>query len=153
MNIRYAETDHDIIAIHRFLCVVMGPTLPGRIDHKDSATEVWRVVKEDVALMAIDGDALVGTIGLVRPAWWWNTKITFLANRWLACLPGTKALLPLMREARAIAKASELELHIFDENEGRLLIFNKNEKRHVLRINPAIDDANLADADAAVVAH
>jgi hypothetical protein len=142
VTIRYAETDADIIAIHRFLCVVMGPTLPGPIGAKESATEVWRVVKHDLALMAMKDDRLVGTIGIVRPTWWWNTSLPFLANRWLACLPGSHAILPLLREATAIAIASKLELHIFDENKGRITIFNRSEKRHVFRKR-----ANLPDPD------
>lgn len=129
ITIRYAETDADVVAIHGFLCVVAGPTLPGDIDPKDSATEVWRVVNHDVALMAIKDDRLVGTIGIVSPRWWWNSKLSFLANRWLFTLPGSKSLMPLMREAVGIAKASDLELHIFDETKGRLLIFNKSKKR------------------------
>lgn len=135
--VRYAESDDDVVAIHRFLCVVAGPTLPGSIDPKDSATEVWRVVNHDVALMAMRDDRLVGTIGIVNPPFWWNTKIKFLANRWCHALAGAGALLPLLREATAIAKASNLELHVFDEAKGRLIIFNKSKSRqgsrHVLR--------------------
>lgn len=134
--VRYAETDADVVAIHGFLCVVAGPTLPGAIDPKDSATEVWRVVNHDVALMALREDTLVGTIGLVNPEFWWNQKIKFLANRWFFTLPGAGAGKPLLKEARAIATSSGLELHIFDENRGRLLIFNKSKNRansHVLR--------------------
>lgn len=127
--IRYAQTDDDVIAIHRFLCVVAGPTLPGPIDPKDSATEVWRVCNHDVAIMAIRGDMLVGTIGLTKPSFWWNGRIGFLANRWFFCLPGAHAGKPLLKEAKAIAVATEVELHVFDETKGRLVIFNKSEKR------------------------
>lgn len=134
--IRYAQTDEDVVAIHGFLCIVAGPTLPGDIDPKDSALEVWRVVNHDVALMAMRGDRLVGTIGIIRPKYWWNTKLGFLANRWLFTLPHTRSAKPLLKEAKAIARASELELHIYDENRGRLVILNKSPKRvlsHVLR--------------------
>jgi hypothetical protein len=130
-EIRYAQTDADVIAIHQFLCVVAGPSLPGAIDAKDSATEVWRIVNHDVALMAMKDDVLVGTLGLISPAFWWNTKIKFLANRWFFALPGSRAAKPLLKEARAIAAASELELHIFDENRGRLMIFNRSKKRQM----------------------
>jgi len=133
IEIRYAQTDNEVIAIHGFLCVVAGPTLPGPIDPKDSATEVWRVVNHDVALMAIKDDKVVGTIGLVRPQFWWNSKINFLANRWFFTLPGSGSAKPLLAEAKTIAKASDLELHIYDENRGRLLILNKSKKRHVPR--------------------
>lgn len=130
LTIRYAESDADVVAIHRFLCVVAGPTLPGPIDPKDSATEVWRVVYEDVAVMALDGDKLVGTIGLIRPLSWWNNKVPFLANRWYFALPGMGAGRALLKEAIGIAVASDLELHIFDETKQRLKIFNKSKNRN-----------------------
>lgn len=134
--IRYAQTDADVVAIHGFLCVVAGPTLPGPIDPKDSAIEVWRVVNHDVALMAMRGELLVGTLGIVRPPFWWNSKLHFLANRWFFALPGSGAGKLLLREGAAIAAASELELHIHDEAKGRLVILNKSKNRghhHVLR--------------------
>lgn len=128
ITIRYAETDAEVIAIHGFLCVVAGPTLPGPIDPKDSSLEVWRVVNHDVALLAMRGDLLVGTIGLVRPKFWWG-KVHFLANRWFFALPGSGAGKPLLDEAIAIARSSDLELHVFDETKGRLKIFNKSKNR------------------------
>ncbi len=130
ISIRYAESDADIVAIHRFLCVVAGPTLPGPIDHRDSATEVWRVVNEDVALMAMNDDGLmVGTMGITQAPFWWNRRVRFLANRWFFTIPGSRAAKPLLKEAGNIAKASELELHIFDERRGRLTIFNRSKMR------------------------
>jgi len=134
--VRYAESDDDVIAIHRFLCVVAAPGLPGPIDGQDSAREVWRVVTHEVALMAIADGRLVGTLGLVRAPFWWNNKLAFLANRWFFALPGSHAGKPLLKEARAIARESELELHIFDERRERLMIYNKSKNRgaaHVLR--------------------
>lgn len=138
IEVRYAETDTDVVNIHRFLCVVAGPGLPGPIDHKDSAVEVWRVINHEVALVAIDDDNnLVGTMGIVQVPFWWNAKVRFLANRWFFTLPGSRAAKPLLKEARKIAQASELELHIFDERRERLVIFNKSKMRqeanHVLR--------------------
>lgn len=129
ISVRYASGDDDVVAIHRFLCVVAGPKLPGPIDGPASATEVWRVVNHDVALVAMEDDKIVGTIGLVCPEFWWNPKLRFLANRWFFALPGKKAGRPLLAEARAIAEASDLELHIIDEARGRLSIFNKNRLR------------------------
>lgn len=127
------EGDPDVVAIHQFLCVVAGPTLPGPIDPRLSATEVWRVVNHDIALMAMRGDNLVGTIGLVRPQFWWG-KVHFLANRWWFALPSIGAGKALLKEAIAIAVASELELHIIDENKERLKIFNKSKLRQIARI-------------------
>lgn len=131
MTIRYAETDADVVLIHRFLCIVAGPQLPAKIDPKKSIEEVWRVVSDDVALMAITDSAIIGTIGLVKAEHWWG-DLGFLANRWFFAIPGSGAWRPLLREAKAIAKASELELHIISEDRGKIAIFNRT-KRHVLR--------------------
>lgn len=86
--------------------------------------------------MAIRGDMLVGTIGLTKPSFWWNPKIGFLASRWFFCLPESCAGKPLLKEAKAIAVATGVELQIIDEAKGRLVIFNKSHNRaksHVLR--------------------
>ena len=133
--IRYAKSDEDVVAMHRFLCIVVGPTLPGQIDAKDSVEEVWRCTNHDVALMAMRGPLLVGTLGIIQPSAWWNRKEKFLANRWLTTIPGSRTLLPLIREGVAIAVASKLELHIYDETKERLVIFNKNPLRQAARAN------------------
>src|SRR5437868_1757616 len=90
VEIRYAQTDQDVIHVHQYLCVVAGPTLPGPIDPQASATEVWRCATQDVVLMAMVGDRLVGTLGLVKPPFWWNPSLGFLANRFFFVLPGEK---------------------------------------------------------------
>lgn len=125
---RYAQSDQDIVAIHQFLLVVAGPTLPGPVDAQKSAIEVWRVTTNDVALMAICDDKLVGTLGLICPTHWWS-DLKFLANRFFFCLPGSQAWKPLLKEARAIAVASDMELHVYSEQRGKITIFNKNINR------------------------
>lgn len=130
IQIRYATTDDDCIAVHRFLLVVTAGTLPGHVDGKDSAVEVWRCAQHDVVLMAVNNDnLLVGTLGLIKPPFWWNTKLGFLANRFFFTIPGSRSAKPLLREAKAIAVATGVELHIFDENKGRLVIFNRSPLR------------------------
>lgn len=135
LSLRYAQTDDDIIAIHRFLCVVAGPTLPGPIDPAESIGEIERVVKHDCALMAIKDDRLVGSFGIIRPKCWWG-KVHFLVNRWFFALPGMGAGKLLLKEARAIAEASALELHVFDEAKERYVIFNRNPRRDARDFNP-----------------
>lgn len=155
--IRYAESDDDIINIHRFLLAVAAPTLPGPVDPVLSIHEVWRVVTHEVALMAIRDDKLVGTLGIIQASHWWG-KVGFWANRWFFTLPGSRAGKPLLAEAKKIAVGTEMELQIFDENGGRIRVFNKSSRRSnadVLRqhvhhaANPAAADG---DVDAAVVA-
>jgi hypothetical protein len=129
ITIRYAESDADVIAIHAFLCIVAGPRLPAEIDPKDSATEVWRVAHQEVAIMAMREDKLIGTIGLVCPSFWWNSKVKFLVNRWAFAIPGAGAWKPLLREARQIGVSSNMEVHIISEERGSILILNKHANR------------------------
>ena len=138
ITIRYAETDADVIAIHQFLVIVAGPDLPGPIDAHDSAVGVWQSATYDVALMAMKDDKLVGTLGLCQNSFWWNTKIRFLANRFFFTLPESHAARPLLKEGIAIAKASNLEFHVYDERKGRLLIFNRHPARK--NHNPHLDN-------------
>lgn len=128
IEVRYAVSDQDIVDIHRFLCVIAGPKLPGAIDPKDSIEEVWRVVKDEVAVMAFHNNELVGTLGLINPKFWWG-KVWFLASRWMFAIPGSRAWKPMLREAKAIAIAADLECHIISEDRGKVLILNKSRLR------------------------
>lgn len=127
-TIRYASTDDEVIAIHKFLCVVSHGTLPGKLDPIKSMHEVWRVANQDVALMAMQGDVMVGTLGLINPEFWWG-DLKFLVNRWFFCLPGYGAGRLLLAEAEAIANGSNMECHIYDEKKGRIVILNRSPLR------------------------
>lgn len=126
--IREAKGDNDVVTIHGFLCITMGPVLPGPIDPTDSATEVWRVVNQEAALMVLRGDKLIGTLGIIQPKFWWG-KGHFFTNRWFSVLPGFGAGKLLLREATAIAKASGMEFLLADEGRGRITILNKSPER------------------------
>lgn len=128
IEVRYAASDQDVVDIHRFLCVIAGPKLPGAIDPKDSITEVWRICHDEVALMAFRGDELVGTMGLALLKQWWG-NVRFLGNRFFFCIPGSRAWKPLLKEARAIAVASEVECIIASEERGKITILNKSRLR------------------------
>lgn len=141
LTVRFAEGDGDVIAIHGFLVATMMPLLPYDIDAQNSAVEVWRVVNKECALMALDGDLLVGTIGIVKAPLWWAKDRFFLANRWLSVLPDSGALRPLIHEAVSFAKGlagpddpGGLELHIYDEQAGRITILNRHPRRR--DVNP-----------------
>lgn len=101
--------------------------------------------------MAVRDDDLIGTIGLICPEHWWG-KSKFLANRWFFILPGSGAGRPLLREAKAIAVASDLELHIISEERGKILILNKSEYRNVLRQH-GDHQATVVHHDATRLAH
>lgn len=102
--------------------------------------------------MAIRDDKLVGTIGIVKIPHWWARDRYFLANRWLAVLPGADALHQLIHAAVTFAKGlatpddpGGLELHVYDEQKGRITIFNRHPRRR--DINPIFTPVA---ADAAV---
>lgn len=150
VEVRFAQSDQDVINIHLFLCAIAGPMLPGPINPQKSIEEVWRVVSDEVALMAIEDDRLIGTMGIVRPGFWWG-DLHFLVNRWLFAIPGSKAWRPLLKEALAIASASELELHIISEERGKVLILNKSKLRgsHVLRQRNRSEESRHREAGVA----
>jgi hypothetical protein len=127
--IRYAETDDDVIAIHRFLLVVAEPAMRCPVDAKDSLLEIIRVAKDEVALMAIKGGMLVGTLGLIAPTWWYNTKCRFMADRWHFVLPEYRhgeVDRALMAEVLKIASQAGLEFidqgKIRERNGAKLLM-------------------------------
>ena len=97
--------------MHRFLLVVARPALLCPINPIKSLNEIIRVTKEEVALMAMRGDTLVGTMGLIRPVWWYGDD-AFLTDRWNFCVDGEKhggAGQMLDNEAKAIAAAAGLK--------------------------------------------
>ncbi len=97
-----------MVAIHRFLLWVAKPAMQCPVNGVKSLQEVIRVVHEEVAIMVMIGDALVGTMGLVNPVWWYGDE-GFLTDRWHFVLPqydGTPISQALMDEAIKIAKGA-----------------------------------------------
>lgn len=97
--------------MHRFLLVVAQGAMRCPVNGTKSLLEVIRVTKEEVALMAMRGDVLVGTLGIVRPTWWYGDG-DFLTDRWHFVLPQEwhgEADRLLMAEACKIADLSGLE--------------------------------------------
>ena len=125
ITVRFADGDNDVVVIHRFLCAVAGPSLPSEIDPKKSATEVWRVINHEVAILALRDDILLGTIGLICVEPWWGDN-KYLVNRWAFAIPGSGAWRPLLKEAKAVAVASNMEFHLIAEERGRITIFNRS---------------------------
>lgn len=111
LALRYAENDDDVIAIHRFLLVVARGAMLCPVNVQKSLLEVIRVTTEEVALMAMRGDMLVGTLGLIRPVWWYGDD-AFLTDRWNFVVDAEKhgpAEEMLLDEARKIAAMSKLK--------------------------------------------
>ena len=104
------------------------PILPGPIDPQKSATEVWRVVNHEAAVMVLRHDKLIGTLGIIKPDFWWGHQ-NFLTNRWFAALPGFGAGKLMVSEAKRFAKDLGLEFLLYDEAKGRVVILNKSPDR------------------------
>lgn len=112
ITIRYAETEQDAYAIHEFLLVVAAPAMRCPVDPIESLMEVLRVMKENVAIMAIKDGRLIGSLGIVNPPWWYNPEHSFMCDRWHFLLPQfqhTEADQMMLDEAEAIAEAAGLE--------------------------------------------
>jgi hypothetical protein len=127
--VRFAEGDDDKIAIHRFLLVVAAPHLWGSIGVEKSLLEVIRVVDEEAALMAIVDDMLVGTVGIIKPVWWYGPD-EFLTDRWNFCLPQyyhTPVEQALMNEVHALSEQTGLRFinqgKIRERKDGTGLMF------------------------------
>lgn len=76
-----------------------------------SLEEVARIVRHEAALMLFEGDVLIGTLGLMKPTWWYGPG-EFLTDRWHFVLPshdGTEASHALLDEAERIAIAAGLK--------------------------------------------
>jgi hypothetical protein len=72
-------------------------------------------------LQVAGGNRLVGTMGLVRPTWWYSDE-TFLTDRWNCCAEPEKhggAAFALDAEAKAIAQGAGL-MFIVDDRALRL---------------------------------
>lgn len=113
VTVRQAETDDDVIAIHRFLLVVAPQAKAIRcpINVVKSLNEIIRVTRDEVALMLIRDGNLIGTMGIVNPTWWYGDA-GFLTDRWHFVLPefdGTAASNMLMEEAKAVARLAGLD--------------------------------------------
>lgn len=100
-------------AIHRFLLVVAPQAGAVRcpVNVVKSLQEIIRVTRDEVALMLMRDDMLIGTMGIINPTWWYGDA-GFLTDRWHFVLPaidGTPAAKMLMDEALAVAKLAGLE--------------------------------------------
>lgn len=118
-EIRYASTDDDVIAIHRFLLVVAQPAMHCPVNAEKSLHEVIRVAAQEAAIMAVVDGFLVGTMGIIKPTWWYGDG-EFLTDRWHFVLPDhhhgpvNDALV-----AEAIAIADGAGLKFFHQGKAR----------------------------------
>lgn len=113
--IAYVETDEDCVELHRFLCVISQPALFAPIDANASMAEVVRVRDEGISLVArIDGE-IVGALGLIATAFWYNPQARFFTDRWFFVYPvlkNTGVGSQLLAEAAAVAYEAKMPLII-----------------------------------------
>jgi hypothetical protein len=110
-SLRYAESDQDACEIHAFLLTVARPALRCEVNFLKSLLEIQRVVHDEAALMISIGNTLIGTMGLIRPQWWYGDDV-FLTDRWHFVLPehdGSPAARALIEEAEAIARGAGID--------------------------------------------
>ena len=131
-EIRYAESEQDMTAIHQFLLVVAAPAMQCPVNPLKSLEEIIRVVKNEVALMLIRDGFMIGTMGIVNPVWWYGDA-TFLTDRWHFVLPdvyNTPAADMLEDEAIKIAEAAGIKFI----HQGKI----RKGKRGVPRLMPRV---------------
>ena len=142
--IEYATTFEQSIIIHRFLLVELAAEIEKRcpVNAEKSLNEVWRVCKDEVAIIALKNGCLIGTMGIMRPTWWFGDA-DFLTDRWEAILPefrheGLQEL--LIDEVKKIADVVGLKfIHqgkIRDMKNGTSLLFPRMYTPAVLQNTP-----------------
>lgn len=102
------------------------------IEPLKSLQEIIRVARDEVALMLMKGDLLVGTMGVMEFTWWYG-EASVLTDRWHAVLPeydSTPASALLMDEAIAIAGGAGKDFI----HQGKIRLGKKG----VLRMMPRI---------------
>ena len=110
-ELRYAESEPDMTAIHQFLLVVAEPVLQAPVDPLESLQEIIRVVRDEMALMLVHDGHLVGTMGVIQASWWYNPKVSFLTDRWHFTLPDIPPAWGrmLLDEAVSVAERADLK--------------------------------------------
>jgi GNAT superfamily N-acetyltransferase len=145
--VRFAATDDDVIAIHRFLCVAAQPVLLDEIDALKSVTEINRIVhdrKYGFALIAEINGELVGSLGVICPTWWYG-RGRFFTDRFFFVFPAlTNAGIgaALIAEAAAVATAAGLDLII----NGKFVRRNRSAGRGVVFTSPKLIRPGDSDA-------
>jgi hypothetical protein len=97
--------------MHRFLLIVAKPAMRCAPNPEKSLLEIIRVTKYEAAIMAIRDGMLVGTMGIIKPTWWYGDG-EFLTDRWHFVLPHlwhSDVNKALMAEATSIAEMAGLE--------------------------------------------
>lgn len=131
-EIRYAETEQDMVAMHEFLLVVARPAMQCEVNVVKSLQEIIRVTREEVALMLVREGRLIGTMGIINPTWWYGDA-GFLTDRWhfvLSAFDHTPDSALLLDEAIKLADQAGLKFY----HQGRIRQGKKGEMRLMPRV-------------------
>ncbi len=127
-----------MIAIHRFLLIVAQPAMRCPVNPEKSLHEIIRVTKYEAAIMAIHNGLLVGTMGIIKPDWWYGDG-EFLTDRWHFVLPEFMhhpIAGMMMDEALSIAKSADLEFI----HQGKIREAKKGAARMMPRVHTPSED-------------
>jgi Acetyltransferase (GNAT) family len=122
VDICYAKTDQDCVDIHLFLCLIAQPHLMTEIDANDSIKGILDARDSGLIVVAKHEGHIIGTVGLVEMCWWYNTKKTFITNRWFFILDQFKhhgVGAQLEQEAMAFGKSFDLPVLIVSHTKQR----------------------------------
>jgi hypothetical protein len=111
--------------------IVAKPAMRCPINVEKSLLEIIRVAKYEAAIMVLHNDIMVGTMGIIKPTWWYGDG-AFMTDRWHFVLPAfmhTPTASALMDEAKAIAAIAGLEFI----HQGKIRVSNQD---GVARIAP-----------------
>lgn len=117
--IRIAQSQDDIVAIHRFMIAHAAAEMAeAEVDTLIYMQTIHDTVTQGAGLMAIIGGEIVGYLGLWKSQYDYS-KASFLHDRGFYVLPGHRGGsvgAALLRDARAIADDAGLSLKIIDTN-------------------------------------
>jgi GNAT superfamily N-acetyltransferase len=121
VTIRFAQTDDDIVAIHRFMIAHAAAEMAeAEVDALIYMRTIHDTVREGAGLIAMIDGAIAGYLGLWKSQYDYS-KASFLHDRGFYVLPAHRGAVgaALLQEARAIAQEGELTLKIIDTNPNK----------------------------------
>jgi GNAT superfamily N-acetyltransferase len=121
VTIRFAQSDDDIVAIHRFMVLHAAAEMAeADVDALIYMRTIHDTVREGAGLMAMIDGAIAGCLGLWKSRYDYS-KASFLHDRGFYVLPAQRGSVgaALLQEARAIAQEGGLTLKIIDTNPSR----------------------------------
>jgi GNAT superfamily N-acetyltransferase len=122
LHVRIAQSEADIVAIHRFMIENAGPEMAeAEVDPVIYMQAIHDTVMLGAGLIAIMAPRIVGYLGLWKSRYDYS-KAAFMHDRGFYVLPAHRdgaVAAALLREARGIADDADLSLKIIDTNPAK----------------------------------